>query len=378
MKPTSQQEAERAWRHKEAIRTAVCGGLSFVLTVGILTFGNEHLTAWMTWVHVRDEKPQSVFTVEPPPAPTPAQPRAQQIVVRTNRNTTIPKPAQPVIRVKKPGRIVVPAVRKPVVPAEDTRQLPASLTKEHAAPESPAAPQESFPAFVRAVHPVGRVPNWGNMHSAAEWDRSYNEMQANDFVAIPRYDLSKLTIPVKELLQDRENNISTLTMKLYYSTRFFGSYNLDAGEYSGMHAGVDLKLPLGTPIGSIGGGRVLTVRQDSTLGLHVIVEHRIPGEGTFYSIYGHMGQTAVQEGQDVTPGTVLGYVGMTGKSTAPHVHLQVDRGQPGGHTRFSPERTMSHAEAEKFTVNPIRFIAQHNALPPTNIVESQTKTASSQ
>lgn len=188
------------------------------------------------------------------------------------------------------------------------------------------------------------------MTTPAEWNRTYGEMADADFVSVPRYDLRTLTIPMEELLRDRNSNIAAITAKLFYSTRFFGKYDLDAGEYTGTHAGVDLKLARGTPIRVIGGGRVAVVTETQRLGLHVIVEHRLRSGETYYSIYGHLDSVSVSEGQDVTPGQTVGRVGMTGNTTAPHVHLQVDRGNPG--ERHEPYQGPQSNAA----VNPVTFI----------------------
>ena len=234
-------------------------------------------------------------------------------------------------------------------------------TKIEDEPLHEAARIEEFPPFGHARSPVARVPNWGDMRTPDEWNRNYKQMSDGDFVSVPSYNLKTLTTPMSELLADRETNIAAITAKLYYSTRYFGTYNLDAGEFSGSHPGIDLKLAMGTPVGAIGGGRVLSVNSDQNLGLHVIIEHRIPFEGTFYSIYGHLGRVSVEEGDDVASGTIIGTVGMTGKTTAPHVHLQVDRGAKGAHTRYWPQTPPSRSEARQNTVNPIHFISRHSA-----------------
>lgn len=231
-----------------------------------------------------------------------------------------------------------------------------SLTSSTSQTSEPA-PTSSFPSFGRSLFPVPRVPNWGAMRTPAEWDRPYAALAATDFVAIPGYDPEKLTVPMSSLVNPR--NDAELTRKLFYSTRFLGRFDLDAGEYSGSHPGVDLKLALGTPIGAIAGGRVHAVRTDATLGLHLIIEHR-RDDDVYYSIYGHLGSTAVREGDAVTPGQFIGTVGMTGNTTAPHLHLQVDRGHGEiAHSAYMP--TGTGKAAEEWTVHPIRFIQLHAA-----------------
>ncbi len=186
------------------------------------------------------------------------------------------------------------------------------------------------------------------MTTPEQWNRTYGELTSDDFVRVPGYDLQKLVVPMQSLLDPR--NIPEITRKLYYSTRYFGSYDIDKGEFSGDHPGVDLKLALGQPVGAIAGGRVYAVENSGGLGLHVIIEHRHPTDGVFYSVYGHLGSTRVSEGATVTPGQTIGTVGMTGNTSGPHLHLQVDlqNGEP-----HSP------ATAQAQSVNPITFIGRY-------------------
>jgi murein DD-endopeptidase MepM/ murein hydrolase activator NlpD len=197
------------------------------------------------------------------------------------------------------------------------------------------------------------------MHSAAEWNRTYAQLGTTDFVAVPRYDMQKLLMPFKEVVAEKDE--AAITSKLFYSTKYYGKYDLDAKEYTAAHPGIDLKLALGTPIGSLAGGRVHDVRKDAILGLHVIIEHRHPTAGTFYSIYGHLGSTSVTSGQDVQAGQIIGTVGLTGNTSGPHLHLQVDRGSPGEsyHVVFLPHDVPSPGEADAHTVHPIHFIEQY-------------------
>jgi len=219
----------------------------------------------------------------------------------------------------------------------------------------------TFPAFDHASFPVAKIPNWGAMRSPEEWTRSYKEYKKEELVSIPAYDVSVLTTPLKDLTNPITSlTIPKITAKLFYSTRFFGAYSVDSAEFTAIHPGVDLKLALGTPIGAIGGGLVREVETNENLGLHVVIEHRI-GNATYYSIYGHLGAASVSVGDDVKPGDTIGVVGMTGDTTAPHLHLQIDRGQSDEvhHEPYFPDSVPSPAEAGRFVVNPITFIMRN-------------------
>ncbi len=222
----------------------------------------------------------------------------------------------------------------------------------------------SFPAFGTAMMPVGKIPNWGAMKTPKEWNRSFSQMTAEDFVQTPFYDLITLTIPVKSLEKTRDDpkTIDLLTEKLFYSTRYFGAYNIDAEEFTAIHPGIDLKLADGTPVAAVAGGRVHDVRRDdNSLGLHVIIEHRAPDGNVFYSIYGHLATASLKAGEDIPAGETVGTVGMTGNTSGPHLHLQIDRGEAGEayHSVYWPENLPSRQQADKYQINPVRFIQQY-------------------
>ncbi|MCQ2205034.1 MAG: M23 family metallopeptidase [Bacteroidales bacterium] len=86
------------------------------------------------------------------------------------------------------------------------------------------------------------------------------------------------------------------------------------------HEGMDFSAPTGTEIYATGDGVVTTVATAfSGYGKHVKIDH---GFG-YGSIYGHMSKFNVKVGQKVKRGDVIGYVGSTGTSTAPHLHYEV-------------------------------------------------------
>ena len=86
------------------------------------------------------------------------------------------------------------------------------------------------------------------------------------------------------------------------------------------HPGMDFSAEQGTPIYATGDGVV--DRADNLTqgyGNHVVINH---GFG-YQTLYGHMSRIAARAGQKVSRGQLIGYVGSTGLSTAPHIHYEV-------------------------------------------------------
>lgn len=91
------------------------------------------------------------------------------------------------------------------------------------------------------------------------------------------------------------------------------------------HGGTDFNPGDGSPIQAIADGVVRTVIDgEGSLGVHVIVDHEIDGQ-LVSSVYAHMqhGSAAVNEGDPVKVGQLLGLVGTTGMSTGPHLHFEI-------------------------------------------------------
>lgn len=88
------------------------------------------------------------------------------------------------------------------------------------------------------------------------------------------------------------------------------------GEF---HKGVDISAPKGTPIHATADGTVEMVGMGNGYGREVVIDH---GNGV-KTVYAHMSGFAVMRGAHVSRGQVIGYVGMTGRSTGYHCHYEV-------------------------------------------------------
>lgn len=134
---------------------------------------------------------------------------------------------------------------------------------------------------------------------------------------------------------------------------------------NGMHSGVDYMQPLGTPIPALASGTVVSVTAGCPVvsgvpdsgnscgggfGNHPVI--RLSDGSNRTMIYGHMQKLNVKTGDSVAVGQIIGWVGMTGFTTGPHVHVELDKaGTEGGGFANS--------------LDPTSFIAQALASAPT-------------
>jgi len=85
------------------------------------------------------------------------------------------------------------------------------------------------------------------------------------------------------------------------------------------HYGMDFTAPTGTDVFATGNGIVKEVDRNAGYGNIIVIDH---GYG-FETLYGHLSRTNVKVGQVIKRGDVIGFVGSTGASTAPHLHYEV-------------------------------------------------------
>jgi murein DD-endopeptidase MepM/ murein hydrolase activator NlpD len=102
----------------------------------------------------------------------------------------------------------------------------------------------------------------------------------------------------------------------------FGSRRVINGQPRAPHSGIDFGAPVGTPISAANRGRVALVGEFFFPGRLVILDH---GLG-LYTVYFHLDTIAVTEGQLVARGETVGTVGMTGRTTGPHLHFGAQMG----------------------------------------------------
>lgn len=100
----------------------------------------------------------------------------------------------------------------------------------------------------------------------------------------------------------------------------FGSQRILNGKPRNPHGGVDVVAPRGTPVVASAGGVVVLAHPDMFFtGRTVMIDH---GHG-LATVYAHMSEILVTQGQPVARGTPIGRVGASGRATGPHLHWGV-------------------------------------------------------
>jgi len=98
-------------------------------------------------------------------------------------------------------------------------------------------------------------------------------------------------------------------------------YGYRKNPFSGIekfHAGIDYKIPTGTPVKASEAGKIIYASVKSNYGNCIIIEHT----ENLFTLYGHLSKINVSLGQEVNKGDIIGLSGNTGLSTGSHLHFE--------------------------------------------------------
>ena len=136
------------------------------------------------------------------------------------------------------------------------------------------------------------------------------------------------------------------------------------------HKGVDFAAPIGTPVKATSDGIVSSFGRQNGYGNVIMVKH----QGRYSTVYGHLSRFAkgLKRGQRVGQGDVIGYVGMTGITSGPHLHYEfkVD-GQQRDPLRVSlpNAQPVKSADRAAFLALADNLVARINQLRNTNLAK---------
>lgn len=123
----------------------------------------------------------------------------------------------------------------------------------------------------------------------------------------------------------------------YITGRFGERLDPFSGE-GAFHPGVDIGARYGTGVKATGDGMVIQAERDAGYGRSILIDH---GDG-ISTRYAHMSKLFVIVGEEVKRGEVIGAIGMSGRTTGPHLHYEVlIHGAPVNPSRFLPARLLA-------------------------------------
>jgi murein DD-endopeptidase MepM/ murein hydrolase activator NlpD len=102
-------------------------------------------------------------------------------------------------------------------------------------------------------------------------------------------------------------------------TSSFGERQDPINGEGAFHSGMDISAGVGAPVRAAADGDVVSAEMASGYGREVVLNHGHDVE----TVYGHLSAFAVIQGQHVSRGQVIGYVGQSGRATGPHLHYEV-------------------------------------------------------
>ncbi|MCU0243129.1 MAG: M23 family metallopeptidase [Vicinamibacteria bacterium] len=163
---------------------------------------------------------------------------------------------------------------------------------------------------------VGGVSNAEAISPTANFAQSLREMDRNI------NDLSAQSAKLQDFYKDQKVLLSSTPsiwpVRGYLSAGFGNRIDPFTGQRD-FHPGIDISTPLGTKVQAPADGVVVFVGPKGGYGNAIVIDH---GYG-MNTRFAHLDNFNVKLGQRVKRGDVIGFVGNTGRSTAPHLHYEV-------------------------------------------------------
>lgn len=191
---------------------------------------------------------------------------------------------------------------------------------------------EPIPSSVRKAG-FGGANRYSRLEGFKNSDLIINTTRTVDALASQLYVQSKSFDEVFDLAKRKKDMIASIpaiqpvsNTDLRRIGSYFGYRTDPFYKVTKLHEGIDFTAPIGTDIYATGDG-VVTETEYSKVGYgnFIVINH---GFG-YETKYAHLSKIMVKRGQKIKRGQVIGHVGNTGKSTAPHLHYEVHKsGRP--------------------------------------------------
>ena len=126
----------------------------------------------------------------------------------------------------------------------------------------------------------------------------------------------------KDTVKEEDTGWRFPTDSGYTITRTYGEHKDSLLVSTSFHSGIDISgFDEGANVYAADNGKVITKVCEGSYGCHIIIDHN----NGYYSLYAQLKDFAsgIEEGQTVTKGQLIGYIGMTGAAAGPHLHFEI-------------------------------------------------------
>ena len=187
--------------------------------------------------------------------------------------------------------------------------------------EANPIPEEQRRVGFGGVNRYKKFEGYDNSKLIIEANKKMNMLQKS--IVVQSKSLDEIAV----LAEDKENYLSAIPaiqpVKNEDLTRMASGYGYRSDPFTKVrkfHHGMDFTAPRGTPIYATGDGVVKRADAGSSgYGRHIRIDH---GYG-YVSLYAHLYKYNVKKNQKVKRGDLIGFVGSSGRSEAPHLHYEV-------------------------------------------------------
>ena len=176
-------------------------------------------------------------------------------------------------------------------------------------------------AGIGGVNRYDELEGYNNSRLVIETAKRLDDIRKDVYVQSKSFDeLILLSREKENMLRSIPAIIPISTKDLTRIASGFGLRIHPIYKISKFHAGMDFTAPIGTEVYSSGDGTIESLNSGLRgMGNYVVINH---GFG-YSSLYAHLDSYSVKPGQKVHRGDVIGYVGNTGLSIAPHLHYEI-------------------------------------------------------
>jgi len=213
---------------------------------------------------------------------------------------------------------------------------------------------DPIPSSVRKAG-FGGVDRYAKLESFNNNEIVKSTSKKIDILSKQAYIQAKSYEEVLDLAKSKEKELASTPAIIPLKTKDISKYSSGWGmrihpifKVKRFHYGLDFVARTGTKVYATGEGTVVaTENQRSGHGKHIIIDH---GFG-YSTLYAHLSKFDVKPGQKIERGQLIGFVGNTGTSTAPHLHYEVHKNGKEVDPKYYCFKDLTPSEFEQLVAN---------------------------